>query len=197
MKKQKRQMLILLILLVVIAAGGFGAVKYVEHKEAQEAAEKAANTVYITNIAEEDLVHFTCVYFGEEREFRKIDGTWYAMEDPSAEIQQGWMQQMANAMAKIEAVEVLKGVVDLSQFGFDESYKQYYVYTDEKTYELVLGAFNDLTDCYYMYETSDPTTVYSFEPGFVTGFVSDVESLLVVEEEETDYSAYYSYYYGY
>lgn len=186
MKKQKKQFTVLLIALVVVLVGGFGSLKFLEYKAQKEAEELEANTVYITNVDPADIESFVCWYAGEgkpvEREFVKKDGKWIAMEDTSVEIQQPWMNRMVEELAKIPAVQKFDGVTNLTQFGFDDSYKKFYINTAEKRYELVLGAFNDLTDCYYMYETSDATVVYSIEPGFVTGFVSSVDALAVVEE---------------
>ena len=187
MKKQKKQFLILVIALIVVLVGGLSVLKYLDYKEQKEAAELEASTIYVTKLDPEEIESFVCWYnadgANEDREFVKKDGKWIAMQDPTVELQQSWMNKMVNALAQIVAVEKLEGVVDLSQFGFDDAYKKYTIKTADETYELVLGSFNDLTDCYYLYETSDPTVVYSFEPGFVTGFVSSVDALAVVEEE--------------
>lgn len=187
MKKQKKQFLILLIALVVVIAGGVGTLKYLEYQEQKEAEELAASTVYITNLNPEDIESFVCWYKEEggwdERKFVKEDGQWIAMKDPSVELQQPWMNRMVNELAKMVSVQKLEGMVDLSQFGFDDTYKRYVINTADASYELVLGAFNDLTDCYYMYEVSDKSVVYSVEPGFVTAFVSTVDALAVVGEK--------------
>lgn len=186
MKKQKKQFVILLILLVVVVAGGLGMLKYVEYTEQKEAEELAASTIYITNLDPAEVESFVCWYRTEdtwdEREFVKKDGQWIAMKDPSAALQQPWMNRMVNELAKMTAVEKLEGVVDLAQFGFDDTFKKYIINTADQTYEFWLGGFNDLTDCYYIYEASEPSVVYSMEPGFITAFVSTVDALKVVEE---------------
>ena len=189
MKKQKKQILILMIVLVVVLAGSIGALKFLEYKAQKDAEQLEANTVYITNLDYTEVESFVCWYKSEgtwdERKFVIEDGQWIALEDPTVELQQPWMKRMAYELAKMPAVQKLEGVVDLSQFGFDDTYKKFVICTADETYELVLGAFNDLTDCYYIYETSDDSVVYSIEPGFVTGFVSTVDALAVVEEEES------------
>ena len=185
MKKQKKQFVILLILLAIVVAGGLGTMKYVEYTEQKEAEELAAGTIYITNLEPEEIESFVCWYRTEEswdeREFVKKDGQWIAMKDPSVALQQPWMNRMVQELAQVVAVEKLEGVVDLAQFGFDDTYKKYIIHTADQTYEFWLGGFNDLTDCYYIYEASEPSVVYSMEPGFITAFVSTVDALKVVE----------------
>ena len=177
MKKQKKQFLILLILLVVVGAGAFGGMKYMEYVEKSEAQKKAENTIYLTDLNPEEIQSFTCWYFEEERRFEKRNGKWIAMNDVNAKLQQDWMNRMVSNLAQMTAVSKIENVNDLKQFGFDESFKQYGIETADKSYKFILGGFNDLSDTYYLYEESEPTVVYSFEPGFVTAFVSTVEAL--------------------
>lgn len=177
MKKQKKQFFILIILLLVVVCGAFGFTKYMEYTEKKEAEEIAANTIYMTKLDPEDIESFTCWYVGEERRFEKQDGVWIAMNDTSAQLQQDWMKRMVNELAQMTATHKLENVTDLSEYGFDDSFKQYGIETADKTYKFILGGFNDVTDCYYMYEESDPTVVYVYEPNFVTGFVSTVDAL--------------------
>ena len=177
MKKQKKQLLILLILLVVVGGAAFGGVKYMEYVEKVEAQKKAENTIYLTKLNPEDITSFTCWYAGEERRFEKRNGQWVAMNSINTKLKQDWMKQMVRNLANMTAVNKIENVKDLSQFGFDDSFKQYQIETATETYKFILGGFNDLSDYYYMYEASDPTVVYSYDPGFVTAFVSTVEAL--------------------
>lgn len=182
MKKQKRQFFVLIILLVVAVGVAFGVTKYLKYSEEKEAQKIAENTIYMTNLDPEEIESFTCWYVGEERRFEKQDGIWIAMNDTSADLQQDWMKKMVNALAQMTATYKLEQVTDLSEYGFDDSYKQYGIETADKTYKFILGGFNDVSDCYYMYEESDPTVVYVYEPNFVTGFVSTVEALKKSED---------------
>lgn len=177
MKKQKKQLLILLILLVVVGVGAFGGIKYMEYVERAESEKKAENTIYLTNLDPAEIKSFTCWYAGEERRFEKRNGNWIAMNDTSAKLQQDWMERMVSNLAQMTAVSKIENVKDLTPFGFHDSFKQYGIETADKSYKFILGGFNDLSDMYYLYEESDPTVVYSLEPGFVTAFVSTVEAL--------------------
>ena len=181
MKKQKKQLLILLILLLVVGGAAFGGVKYMEYVENAEAQKKAENTIYLTQLNAEDIESFTCWYAGEERRFEKRNGQWIAMNSVNTKLQQDWMKQMVSNLAQMTAVSKIENVKDLSQFGFADSFKQYGIETADKTYKFILGGFNDLSDTYYLYEESNPTVVYSYEPGFVTAFVSTVEALKETE----------------
>jgi hypothetical protein len=177
MKKQKKQLLILLILLVVVGGAAFGGIKYMEYVENAEAAKKAENTIYLTNLNPEDIISFTCWYAGEERSFEKRNGQWVAMNSINTKLKQDWMNRMASSLAKMTAVNKIENVKDLNQFGFADSFKQYQIETANETYKFILGGFNDLSDYYYMYEASDPTVVYSYDPDFITAFISTVEAL--------------------
>jgi hypothetical protein len=177
MKKQKKQLLILLILLFVVGGGAFGGLKYMEYVEQVEAEKKAENTIYLTNLNPEDIESFTCWYFGEERRFEKRNGQWIAMNSVNTKLQQDWMNRMVSNLAQMTAVSKIENVKDLKQFGFEDGFKEYDIETANESYKFILGGFNDLSDTYYLYEASDPTVVYSYEPGFVTAFVSTVEAL--------------------
>lgn len=177
MKKQKKQLLILLILLVVVGAGAFGGMKYMEYVENAEAAKKAESAICLTNLNPEDIESFTCWYFGEERRFEKRNGEWIAMNSVNTKLQQDWMNRMVSNLAQMTAISKIENVKDLKQFGFEDSFKEYDIETANKSYKFILGGFNDLSDTYYLYEASDPTVVYSYEPGFITAFVSTVEAL--------------------
>ena len=181
MKKQKKQLLVLLILLVVVGGAAFGGVKYMEYVENMEAQKKAENTIYLTDLNPSDIESFTCWYAGEERRFEKRNGQWVAINSINTKLQQDWMERMVSNLAQMTAESKIENVKDLNQFGFADSFKQYGVETADKTYKFILGGFNDLSDTYYLYEESNPTVVYSYEPGFVTAFVSTVEALKVSE----------------
>lgn len=186
MKKQKKQFLILLVLLFVIVGGGLGALKYIEYQEQKEAEKIAAETIYITKLDPDEIESFICWYKTgdgwDEREFVKKDEKWIAMKNPSAELQQSLLKRMADELAQMTAVKKLEGVVDFAAYGFDDVFKKYTIHTADKTYEITLGGFNDLTDCYYMSSASEPSVVYMVEPSYVTAFVSTVEALKVVEQ---------------
>lgn len=177
MKKQKKQLFVLLILLAVVAVGCLGASLYFKYAEEKAAEEKERNTIYLTKADPLTIDSFTIIYFGEPRKFVLQGDKWVALQNPAIEIEQTLVWGMVNELATIVVDSKIEGVTDLAPYDLEEPDKIYQFMADGVEYEFYLGDFNDLSDQYYFYNPKEPSVVYNIEPGYVTGFPTDVYDL--------------------
>lgn len=170
---QKKTLLILCGVLVVALVAYFGVTTYIENKEQaaleEEALLEEANTVYITQLTEEEIVGITWNY-GSELSFVLEDEIWVYEDDTSISIDQAYLETVLSTYCILIAERELVDGDEISSYGLEEpAYSvtltdsagtdtTYYIgnITDENYYLTI----NDKTDIYTV--TSSPLTAISY-----------------------------------
>lgn len=179
MKKQTLQLAILAAAVVILAAAFLGIKHY---NEVQEQESDAKDTEIIVDINRDDITKFSYEYDGETYAFEKKDDTWYYVDDPSMNLNQNIIGTMLMKLAKLEIVQSIENVTDMSQYGLDEDYLTFEYETADKSYILHIGSRNSMTGVYYMAMPSE-TTVYAMEGRALVGSFERTPEDMELEEE--------------
>lgn len=182
MKKQPLQLAILMAVVVVLAAALFGIKHY---NDAQAQASNTKGTELVVDINSDDIIQFSYDYDGENYAFEKKDGTWYYVEDPALNLNQTLISSMLLKLAKLEVVQSVENVTDMSQYGLDKDYLIFEYATADKSYVFHIGSRNPVTGVYYMAMPSE-TTVYMTEYYSLLGSFERTPEDLKVTEETTN-----------
>lgn len=179
MKKQQRQLFIMAGVLVVLLCAFLGLKQYNKAQADKPAAEE--EKILVIDAAAEDVTQLAYDYEGGECAFEKED-TWYAAQDHFLNIKQTRITSMVNAIAPLEASQVIENVTDLAQYGLTEPQKTITVETAAKSYILYVGDKNDLTSSYYVCFPST-STVYVVSATDINRFNYGLDELVEVETE--------------
>lgn len=185
MKKQGRHFIILIAVLAVLAAGYFGLRQYNTRQQEKEA--EQVDGEVLVDIAEEDILRFSYVYEDVTYSFERSgeDGEWVSADDPTLNLTQSRLDNMAGKLANVVAKDTITGVTDLSQYGLEEPANVLHWETAETSYTYYVGEYNSFGTVYYFCEP-DSDTVYTVSSALVYGFNYSLEDL--IEEEETEAS---------
>lgn len=179
MKKLPLQLAALLILVVILTAAFFEIRLY---NNAQEQESDVKDTEAIVDINKDDIIKFSYDYDGGTYAFEKKDGTWYYTDDLSMNINQNIVGTMLEKLAKLEIVQSIENVTDMSQYGLDKDYLTFEYETAEKSYVFHIGSRNSVTGVYYMAVPSE-TTVYVIEYYSLLGSFERTPDDIKVESE--------------
>lgn len=187
MKKQGRHFIILIVVLAVLAAGYFGLRQYNTRQQENEA--EQVDGEVLVDIAEEDILRFSYVYEDVTYSFERSgeEGEWISAEDPSLNLAQSKLDNMAGKFASVTAKDTITGVTDLSQYGLEEPSNVLHWETAENSYTYYVGEYNSFGSVYYFCEP-DSDTVYTVSSAQVFGFSYSLEDLIEEETEETEES---------
>ncbi len=183
MKKQGRHFIILIVVLAVLVVGYFGLRQYNTRQQEKEAAQVDGEV--LVDLAEEDILRFSYVYEDVTYSFERSgeEGEWVSVEDPSLNLTQSRLDNMASKVANVVAKDTITGVTDLSQYGLEEPSNVLHWETADNSYTYYVGEYNSFGTVYYFCEP-DSDTVYTVSSSLVYGFNYSLEDLM--EEEETD-----------
>lgn len=182
MKKQKKQLGILILVLALLGGAYALLMRYnrgLEEKEQQEPA-------LLVELEDGSIQKLSYDYEGERYSFYKDGEVWKSQEDPQKNLIQTRLQEMENHMERIEIQDQIDNVTDLSQYGLDEPSRTVQFETGEESYTVCVGDYNSVAGVYYVYQPSQPATVYTVVTSAVGGFDYTLEDL--VEEEESSES---------
>lgn len=179
MKKLPLQMAVLMILVVILSAAFLEIRLY---NNAQEQKSDVKDTEAIVDINKDDITKFSYDYDGETYVFEKKDGTWYYTDDLSMNINQNIVETMLQKLAKLEIVQSIENVTDMSQYGLDKDYLTFDYETADKSYVFHIGSRNSVTGVYYMAMPSE-TTVYVIEYYSLLGSFERTPEDMKVESE--------------
>ena len=105
MKKQRKQFLAITIVLVFLIAATAGMKLYNKNAETAKEKEAAADTIYITQTAAEDITAFSYELNGETFSFTKQDGTWSYDQDPSVNLDQDAVESLLSVFSSFTATD--------------------------------------------------------------------------------------------
>lgn len=183
MKKQRKQFLFITIVLVFLIAATAGMKLY--NKNAETAKEKeAADTIYITQTAAEDITAFSYELNGETLSFTKQDGTWSYDQDPSVNLDQDAVESLLSVFSSFTATDEITAYEDLSEYALDAPADTVTFTTDAGTVTLYEGMENAMLNEYYV-KNADSDVVYLTATSLQTRLSKSVEDLTVLEETET------------
>ena len=173
MSKQLKQLLILILVLALMIGGFFAYMKYDEEKSKEA---KKSTAITVIDNKRDDIVKFSYDYEGTVYSFEKVDGTWYVEGDQSIGLNQNTVNLMLNKLSPLTAEQEIAGVTDMSQFGFDAPTRVIRYETAENAYTVEIGAFNPVSDVYYM-RVDEQGTVYVITSSIYNVFDRDLENM--------------------
>lgn len=159
MNKQKKQLFLLLGVLVLFIAAYFGLQAY-NNAAAEKEKEVEGEEVISMDYSDVEILEFTA----DEGllQFECIDGTWYVTGDHSQNVKQYRIKSILNGIAcPLLSEGTIKNVTDLSLYGLDEPAQEILVGNDAEKYTIYVGDNNSMLYTYYVYLSTDPTTVYA------------------------------------
>ena len=182
MKKQRIQLVILIIVLIVLAGGYFGLKQY--NKAQSEKTQDAEGEAIVAANAE-DIVKLAYDYEDNNYEYEKEDGTWYYAPNHSLNLTQYRLDNMAETLAGLTAMETIEDVTDMSQYGLDEPSRTLSFETSGESFIFNVGDYNEIAGVYYICRPA-ATTVYAVKSSDITAFNVDVMDMVEEEEESTE-----------
>lgn len=142
--------------------------------------EKEENSIAFTDIKISDIEKISWSYSGDEIEIIKSDDKWTWSEDDNYPINQTKADDLADAVANLEAATALTDA-DSSEYGLDNTEPNVKITLkggEEKS--ITLGDTNDILDqCYLMISGDD--TIYLVDSSIKDTFNIDIDSLLQME----------------
>ena len=184
MKKQRKQFLFVTIVLVFLIAATAGMKIYNKNAETAKEKETAADTIYITQTAAEDITAFSYELNGETLSFTKQDGTWSYDQDPSVNLDQDAVESLLSVFATFTATDEITAYENLSEYALDTPADTVTFTTDAGTVTLYEGMENAMLNEYYV-KNADSDVVYLTATSLQTRLSKSVEDLTVLEETET------------
>jgi len=159
MNKQKKQLFLLLGILVFFIVAYFGLQAY-NKAQAQKEEEVEGEEVISMEYSDVEVLQFN--HDEELLQFECVDGTWYVTGDHSQNVKQYRIETVLNGIAcPLLAEDKIENVTDLSQYGLTEPAQEILVGNDVEQYTIYVGDNNSMMRTYYVYLSTDPTTVYS------------------------------------
>lgn len=183
MQKQKKQMIFLLVLLVALVGGYFGLKAYNSHVAAKEAKQEEENRILALDIDPADIQSIAYDYEETSYLFTREGYGWIYPEDTSVSIRKTAIETMAEKAASIIAVEKIEGVTNLEEYGLTEPAQIIEIITENHTYTIAVGDYNETIGKYYIY-VDDTSVVYTIESGLVNSFSKNLEN--VKQEDITE-----------
>lgn len=181
MKKQRIQLIVLIIVLIVLAGGYFGLKQY---NKAQSEKPQAPSGEALVMVSPEDIVKLAYDYEDNSYEYEKKEGTWYYALNHSLNLTQYRLENMAQTLAGLTAVETIEDVTDMSQYGLDEPSRTLSFETSGESFIFNVGDYNEIAGVYYICRPAT-TTVYAVKSSDITSFNVDVMDMVEEEEEST------------
>ncbi len=181
MKKQKKQFLVIVLLFIaaLLLYGGLRIYNGRQQEKDEEEAKKAEIT--LTDIQEEELTSVSYQYEGENLEFVREDGVWYAAKDKTISIDQDKIKSMLDPVLTLKAAEKLDSYEDLSDYGLKEPKNEVVLTTKTETIKLLLGDQNTMLSQYYLKKEGEDT-VYLIETSLETVLAKSVSDLTKTED---------------
>lgn len=183
MKKQRKQFLFITVVLVFLIAATAGMKLYNKNAETAKEKETAADTIYITQTAAEDITAFSYELNGETLSFTKQDGTWSYDQDPSVNLDQDAVESLLSVFATFTATDEITAYENLSEYALDAPADTVTFTTDAGTVTLYEGMENAMLNEYYV-KNADSDVVYLTATSLQTRLSKSVEELTVSEETE-------------
>ena len=159
MKNQKKQLFLLLGMLVFFIAAYFALQAY---KKAKAEKEEEVNGEPVISMEYSDVEMLQFTHDEELLQFECVDGTWYVTGDHSQSVKQYRIKSILNGIAcPLLSEGTIENVTDLSQYGLAEPSQEILVGNDVEQYTIYVGDLNKMLYTYYVYLSTDPTTVYA------------------------------------
>lgn len=185
MNKQKKQLFLLLGILVLFIGVFVGLRAY---NEAEANKEEETEGEIVMSLEYSDAEYLQYEYEGDPIDLECVDGTWYVVGDHSQNVKQYRIKSIITGIAPFIAEDKIENVTDLSIYGLTEPKKVIHVGNDVEQYTIYVGDYNNLTLNYYVYISTDPSTVYSVESAVITRFNYPLSDLVDAAEETTEES---------
>lgn len=177
---KKTPMIIGIVLLILCVGGYFGVKAYNANEEKKE----EAKTMTPISITASEVTGMSYVYDGAVLTFHKDGENWVYSEDTSIDINEETIDGMIEDACKVTSTQMVTAE-NLSDYGFDTPETTVTLTTVEGTTEIVVGMYNEILSQYYM-NINGSMDMYLVGSEFKNTFVKSLESLTVVETEETE-----------
>lgn len=179
MKKSIRLFILILVFLVLL-----GIVFGLQRNNEDESNTVTDTQITVLDVKKEDVIRITYEYEGETYTFEKEEGTWYYAPDHSLDVTQLFINSMAGILAPLRAEQSIENVSDMAQFGLAEDVRTVQFETADASYSIEIGAYNSLSDVYYIRKPSE-NTVYVVSSITVAAFDKSLEDVVKTTTEET------------
>lgn len=180
MKKQRIHLIVLIVVLIALAGGYFGLKQY-NKAQSEKSAEPVGEA--IVNVSLDDIIKLSYDYEENSYVYDKADGTWYYTPNHDLNLTQYRLENMAEKLAGLTALETINDVTDMSQYGLDDPSRTLSFETVGESFIFNVGDYNEIAGVYYICRPS-AATVYAVESSVITAFNVDVMDM--VEEESTE-----------
>lgn len=178
MEKQKKQLIGLLVILIAAIAVWVAVSGMPDETQEEENAD-----YQVTNLVQDSVIKLVYTNENGTVTLNKEGDDWICDEDKSADIDEAAVKAMVGRVAALTSENQLEQVEDISQYGLDEPTLIILVSDGTTTNTLLIGAYNETTDTYYMCLENDRGTVYTVKPGDILSFQNHtLEDITVVEE---------------
>lgn len=177
MKKQKKQLILLLILTIILICGYFsmrGVNAYLTEKEKQQ---EESSKIMVMDMTAEDVLSMSYCYEGERYTFKRNEEEWIYAADESIDVKESVLDGMAGHAAQIEASEIIEEVSNLEQYGLSEPSNEIEIVTEQRTYTIYAGNYNEIIGKNYIY-IDNPSTVYVVSTSVVDAFEKGLDDVI-------------------
>ncbi len=198
MNRQKKQFIVICVLLVIVIIVYVAAVLFGKWKTKQQEAEDEANTIYLAQIAADDVIAFSYTLNDEILTFERSGDNWIYLGDNTIDIDEDQIADMLETTESLAAVSVLTtdeyDTDNLDGFGLAEPSSTISITTDDGTTTFYVGGYNATTYYYYVMKDGDDR-IFLLDSNLASSFSTSIDDLTVVpddteteEPEETEES---------
>lgn len=159
--KKNRGLFILIGILIILLAVYFGLQSWNKSQEEKEQKEQEESEIHVTDTAGEEIVSLKYDVGNGEMEFVKEDDQWYYAADKDFPLAQSYPEDMASAVANIQADRELENGDSMEDYGLEEPvYTVEYTDTEGNITQLYFG---NMTGEYYYMTVGDTGKVYTVD----------------------------------
>lgn len=188
-KKQKKSCIILMVLFVLLL-GIYGIMQYLAaQEEKKQEEEKEAATVFVTDVAVEDITNFSYIVDDVTYNYEKREDEWICTNDASLDLEESQIETLLGNLAKLTSETSFSDYENLEDYGLTQPENILKFTADGTETTLYLGAYNGMLQQYYL-KTEAKDEIYLMADNTLwTAFDVTPDTMVVEEETETTENA--------
>lgn len=175
----------MLIMVLVLAVLVLAYVLLQIHNKKASETDSGSDSYVVTDFDADSINSITYTYDGVTTQFLKENDTWVNADDSTMELDQDKVTNLITEVNNIYSENQLTDVEDLSQYGLDPAVVTVWMKSDDATYTLLFGDYNDTIYQNYV-ALEGENTVYTTIRAKCNAFESPVSDFIAAEDEAAE-----------
>lgn len=189
MEKQKKTLLVLVVVLIVCVLAYFGATKWTEMKENEEAADASSESITVASYEESEItgvsysVDGTLLSLSLNTYEEDSESVWEHIDgDAIYQFDTDKVSTMLSYLTSITADSVIEDPEDITQYGFSTPTNEITITTEDGSTTYTIGSSNEITGSYYLMVDYDESKVYVIDSSILTACGYTIDDLMPEED---------------